>query len=108
VNAGGWNVTFETITPESAEDGEAAARGWLAEGVPLREALEAFDGWGCEGGVEASDWPFDDPRWITAYDTDRGRSYWEQGETTNHSLHFPEGVTPASKRRIFRLVGGRS
>jgi hypothetical protein len=100
-----FNVTYETITPESAEDGDTATRGFEAENVTLREAIDAL-GSG-EQGCEANESPVSDPRWVTMYDTKRDRAYWEQGETTNRSLHFPDNMSAASKIRVCRLLGVR-
>ena len=95
-----FNVTCETITPESAEHGEADSRGFEAEDVSLREAIDIM---GCgEGGIEADEHPVTNPSWITAYDVTRDRAYWERGETVNRSLHFPGAMTTASKLRVCR------
>jgi hypothetical protein len=98
-----FDVTFEVITPESAEHGEAESMGYEAEKVSLREAIDAM-GQG-EQGMEASEYPVSNPRWITAYDTNRDRAYWEQGESVNRSLHFPDTMTASSKLRVCRLLG---
>ena len=95
-----FNVTFETITPESAEYGDCASRGFAAESVSLREALDVL---GCgEGGVEASEYPVSDPSWITAYKTNED---YCTGEVENRSLHFPDTMTPSSKIRVCRFLG---
>ena len=98
-----FDVTFEVITPESAEHGEAESMGYEAERVSLREAIDAM-GYG-EQGMEASEHPVSNPRWITAYDTNRDRAYWEQGETVNHLRSFPDTMTASSKLRVCRLLG---
>ena len=98
-----FDVTFETITAESAEDGDAADRGWSLIGTPLRDAMGFLQ---YEGGnrVEADSWPISvahPPRWFTFY----GSTDPSTGETTNYSLHIPAGVTPASRIRLARLLG---
>jgi hypothetical protein len=98
-----FSVTYETITPESAEDGDTADSGFVAQGVGLREAIDAL-GQG-EGGCEASEYPVTDPRWLTMYDANRDRAYWEEGETVSRSLHFPDSMTAASRVRVCRLLG---
>ncbi len=95
-----FNVTFETITPESAEHGDTETAGFLVENVSLREAIEEL-GYG-GNGCEANEWPVVDPRWITMYRTSED---YGTGETENRSLHFPDTMTPASKRRVCRLLG---
>jgi len=94
-----FTLTFERITPESAEQGDVAERGVLAEGVSLREAFEHL--WYAEGGVEASEWPVQCPRWLTGYETHHCS---DTGAIGNVSMHFPESVTAASRRRIYRLL----
>ena len=95
-----FSVTFETITPESAEDGEAEDRGFVVEAVSLREAVEALEGLGCH--VEADCYPVTAPRWFTAYST---REDYGTGETENRSLHLPESITESTRIRIARLLG---
>ena len=95
-----FSVTFETITPESAEFGETASAGYLAENVSLGEAIDIM-GTG-QNGIEADSWPVYYPRWFTAYTTNED---YHTGETENRSLHIPDGVTAASRRRIARLLG---
>lgn len=94
-----FTLTFERITPESAEQGDVAERGVLAENVSLREAFEHL--WYAERGVEASEWPVQCPRWLTGYETHRCS---DTGAIGNVSMHFPESVTAASRRRIYRLL----
>ena len=92
-------LTFEVITPESAEHGEAAQAGVLEESATLRDAFEEMRF--AEAGIEASDYPATAPRWITAR---RTREDFETGEVGNVTLHFPESTTPASRRRVLRLL----
>lgn len=95
-----FSVTFETITPESAEHGDTETAGFVSQGVGLREAI---DDMGCAGDhIEANEYPVTDPRWITAY---RVSEDYGTGETENRSLHFPDTMTAASKLRVCRLLG---
>lgn len=94
-----FNVTFETVTEESAEVGEPESTGFEAEGVSLREALSIIGG--CEGGVESNEYPVRAPRWFTFF---KQNEDYSTGEVTNMSLHLPESLTPSSRLRIARLV----
>ena len=100
----GFDVTYEIITEESAEDGEAADDGFIAENVSLREAIDlvgSTDSCHCErSGIEASDSREDHAQWVTVYNS----ASWQNGETENRSLHIPRHVTPSSRRRIVRLI----
>jgi len=98
-----FSVTYEIVTPESAEHGDAAERGYIAQDIPLREAIDEL-GYGTQG-IESNEYPVTDPRWITAYCTNDGtRRFYEQGETESRSLHFPDSMTAASKLRVCRLL----
>lgn len=93
-------VTFERVTDESAIDGDVAERGYISRGSLLREAVEAFgDVLHANGYVEANECPVTAPRWLTAYGAH------EDGVSETRSLHFPDTVTPASRRRLARLLG---
>ncbi len=103
-----FDVTYEIVTPESAEDGEAEERGFIGEGLTLRDAVwevqatrtNAVDGVEC---IECDSWPCRRPRWITV---NNGMEF-ETGANESRSLHIPSTVTPASARRIARLIGVR-
>jgi len=100
-----FNVTYEIITKESAEDGEAEEHGFICEAVSLRDAIGAVtstESCHCEqSGVEANDSRVEHARWISVYNS----MDWISGNYENRSLHIPESVTPASRRRIARLLG---
>lgn len=102
-----FNVTYEIVTNESAENGDCAESGFIAENINLRDAVrlvtETKSSHCAQECVECDEWPMRAPRWVTVYN---GRN-WSSGESENRSLHIPEGVTPASRRRIARLVGAR-
>lgn len=92
-------VTYERVTDESAVDGDAAERGYISRGSTLREAVEAFrDVRRANGYVEANECPVEAPRWLTSY------GEHEDGVSESRSLHFPDTVTPASRRRLARLL----
>lgn len=92
-----FDITYEIITPESAEDGEAAESGFESQGITLRDAWE-FMRWN-GGHCEASDSHIHQARWLTFY----GGQDTMTGGYTNYSLHFPEALSPSSKNRIAKL-----
>jgi hypothetical protein len=94
-----FSVTYETITEESAVEGETESNGFEAEDVSLREALSIIGG--CEGGVEADCYPVRSPRWFTFY---KQNEDYGTGEVTNMSLQLPDHLTESSRMRIARLV----
>jgi len=98
-----FNVTYETVTPESAENGEAESIGFVEQAVSFREAVRALG-----GSADCADcWPVsrkNPPRWVTCenYDED-----YSTGERESRSLHIPPTVTPSSALRIARVLGVR-
>lgn len=101
-----FNVTYEIVTEESAEYGDAEERGFIAESVSLREALTLVyntrtNRVDCGDGAEASDSRMESARWIIVHN---GMEY-ETGARESRSLHIPDSVTGSSRRRIARLFG---
>ncbi len=96
-----FNVTYEIVTPESAEYGEAEECGFIAEDVDLREAF-------CLVGhmaIEADSWPTsldNPPRWLTNYEFNEN---YTTGARESRSLHLPDTITGSSAMRIARLLG---
>ena len=92
-------VTYEIVTPESAEHGEAAERGFVqpgnwrtedrGEGMSLREALRLAS-------------PQEDcGRWWSEVD---GCDDYRTGANEVRCIHPPRGITAASYNRISRLL----
>lgn len=97
-----FNITFEIVTHESAEHGEAAETGFVGTALTLREAADALRGWG--GACSANVWPLGDGsslRWLTF----GNEGFNARGECESRSLHIVGRVTPASRLRIARLFG---
>lgn len=97
-----FSITYETITPESAEHGEADDMGYVYEGIDFREAFQRIRDTGGSSHCEANEYPACSPRWLTFYGIEED---YCTGATTNWSLHIPENVTPSSRLRIARLFG---
>lgn len=91
-----FDITYEIITEESAEDGDSAESGFHMERITLREAWD-FLRW--EGYCEASDSNISAARWLTFY----GEQCPATGDHTNYSLHFPVKLSQHSRVRIARL-----
>lgn len=102
-----FRVTYDIVTPESAEHGDSAERGFVMPGgwqydietvladkesnysMSLRDAINLI---GC---VE------DSGSWFTETD---GRQNYKTGAETTYSLHPPDNITGASYRRLARLL----
>ena len=99
-----YTVTYEIVTPESAEYGDAEERGIIDTFTSLREALEYTYRTRTNqvGGIEAiePDCSSGPPRWITVFN---GMEY-RTGAHENRSLHLPDNITPSSAMRIKRLM----
>ena len=99
-------VTYETVTPESAEQGDVADTGWHLERETwkpglLREFLTPL----LRHHVEPSESPGISQRtcW-TAYNTNEGtREYYETGAEQSLSFHI-SGATLSTMRRIHRIL----
>lgn len=101
-----FSVTFEIMTPESSECGDAEERGFVIEDANLRDAVEELyrtrtsqvDG---VESIQTDSLPCIRPRWITVTN---GTEYIT-GAHESRALHIPDTVTTASARRIARLCG---
>src|SRR5262245_15611974 len=104
-----FRVTYDIVTPESAEDGDVADAGWAGPGgwkfavddpgpheLSLREAIYTAGGYA--GGC------YDCGRWVDRIDSDTD---YRTGEETRYSLHPPEDISQASYARLRRYLTGR-
>lgn len=103
-----FTVTYEVVTPESAEQGDAAERGTVTRLATLRDALDAVQRTfsnECDGveSIECDSWPVVKPRWVTI----SNGMHYRTGEQESRSLHIPDTVTTSTARRIARLAGAR-
>jgi hypothetical protein len=99
-------VTYEVWSAEDSELGATDEKGFELEDGSLREAIDAVtstrtsavDGVEC---IEPSCSVITEARWITITN---GMEY-ETGARESRSLHIPDSVTGASRKRIARLLG---
>lgn len=103
-----FDVTYEIVTQESAEFGDADESDFVVQNVCLRDAIDAVTSTRTNrvGGVEcveASDSRIEQARWITV----QNGMEFETGACESRSLHFPRNLTGSSRRRIARLLGVR-
>jgi hypothetical protein len=110
-------VSFEIVTPQSAEHGDVESRGFISPGLGALPSAERPEACGlrraveiwrqtrtrhCDG-VEAIEADCSDAtaaRYVTIYN---GREYLT-GATESRSLHIPETVSAASRARLVRLL----
>ena len=103
-----FDVTYDVVTPQSAQDGEVAERGFIDKGLSLRDAIKELHRTRTNlvDGVHAIE-----------CDVSRGNRYrlvnvvngveFETGAQETRYLHIPINATNASARRIARLARGR-
>lgn len=88
-----YSITFETITPESAEHGDYHDAGFMVEEeeADLRTVIENAQSYGiCE----------DSGDWFSSVDP--SHNYYT-GEEIFYSLHL-KGITPSTYNRIKKLL----
>lgn len=100
-------VTYERWSEADAEAGDTDDRGYVIEDCSLTDAIRLglevrYPDWA--GACEPSDSRADHARWLTFYRWNDGtREYYRTGIEEQRSLHIPDDVTAASRRRIVRL-----
>lgn len=106
-----FDVTYEIVTQESAEHGDADERGDICEQEGLRDAIKELHRTRTSR-VDSAQWPETNPSPITG--TERVYSVsvlngmeFETGAHEERTLHIPQSVSAASSRRIARLAGAR-
>lgn len=110
----GFSVTFERYFPHDEGDDicDADERGFVIEDASLSDAIQ--DGLEYRdpryaGACEPNAMPAHGVSWLTFYTWNEcTREQIEQGITEVRSLHIPDRVTEASRRRICRLFGVRT
>jgi len=98
-----FNVSFDIVTPESAESGDSAERGFVVEAATLREAIGLLRQTrtpACDGAqsIEPDSMPC--PYAVTVCNGMEFRT----GAQESRTLHIPRFVTAASARRIARVA----
>ena len=102
-----FSVTYERWDEAATEAGDTDDRGFVIEGVSLRDALRLgleYRDPSWAGACEASASNHRAARWLTFYDWNEGtRERIETGIVEQRSLHIPDSVTPSSRKRIAAL-----
>lgn len=97
-----FNVSNEIYDESSVETGDAVARGMIATGLRLRDAIKAL--FGVTGpaivAIEASSSDFAAADCVTVI----GAADYHTGVSESRALHFPRNATPSSRARLARLI----
>lgn len=107
-----FNVTYDIVTPESAEHGDTADNGFL-DSREFRESVAGICGKPAGEMKTRCAMPLrhalqlcapqeDSGRWFSEVD---GRCGNRSGANETRSLHPPDNITAASYRRLSRLLG---
>ncbi len=99
-----YSITYEVITPESAEVGDAAERGYLVDPTQyqlgdLREILSNAQSYGIVGTTRNNL-----TGWFCSINPQRDH---RDGSETYYSLHFDNDMTGSSFSRVGKLLNGR-
>lgn len=98
-----FSITYDIVTPESAEFGDFAECGFIAKDLTFRDAVSLFNAERSGNYIEADSHPISvnfPPRWFTACgETD------ENGNCRSIGFHLPLDITGASAMRVARLLG---
>lgn len=101
-------ITFETVTPESAEEGDFAETGWVdEEGVVMEDnvvddAVEFLRSAGC---LEPSSSPFQPGAWYTQADADVNYTTGEHYRESFHLVNFTAEQEQAIYAALHSLRG---
>lgn len=103
-----FNVTYQLISPESAEDGDCAESGFICQDMGLRDAMAALfetrtSHCGGVESIETDEWPVRRPRWISVSNGAEFQTGWQE----SRSLHLPANITAASAIRVYNLIKGK-
>ena len=103
-----FRVTYEIVTPESAEHGDAAERGFVEPGewkTPIEESLAGNDlhTMSLRDAMRLC-YPIEDSGfWWTG----EASQDYQTGAYETRAIHPPRGITASSYARVSRLLGVR-
>lgn len=97
-----FNVTVETVTPESAEHGDCSDRGFVSKNCSIHAALAAL-GFTYSGRRQSGLGFEDSGSWFSTIDPERD---YRTGSETTYAIHPPRTITKSSYRRLARLLTG--
>ncbi len=108
-------TTYEIVTPESAEQGDVAERGWVdeegqacvgddwdSETSDVDVAVKFLEG----NGATANGFPFHKGLSYSQADARQDRAFFEKGEDYRETYHL-EDFTPEQELEIYQHITGR-
>ncbi len=107
----GFKVTYEIVTPESAEHGEAEEIGFVMPGewktdieTALNYSGESYE-MDLHEALNLCSPDQDSGRWFS--ETSESRFDYATGAIERRDLYPPRNITPSSYNRLKRLIGAR-
>lgn len=102
---GMFTVTYEVVTPESAEQGDAESRGFVLPGGWRVDVTDDSDdvGMSLREALRLASPQEDSGSWFSEVD---GRVNYRTGAVETRSIHPPRNVTPSSYERLARIILG--
>lgn len=106
-----FTVTYEIVTPESAEDGDCVDHGFVTPGDwhwPMGSEITPSRGqvnMSLREAVDLASPDCDCGRWFG--ETSQDRRDYATGAVETRSIHPPQGITPSSYARVKRLLRAR-
>lgn len=98
-----FSVTFEIVTPESAEHGDCEESGFVARNVGLRHAVDYLFATRTSH-VDGIEFGNCDDRSVSIGNGMEFRT----GARESRTLHFPPHMSDSTRGRILQLVDGRA
>ncbi len=99
-----FHVTYETITEESAANGDVEDRGFIMSGGHHVDVANEADREACQMSLrEALRYVTPQENSGSCFSEVDGDLNYRTGEREYRSLHPPRNITPASYRRLVRL-----
>lgn len=95
----GFSITYDIVTPESAEHGDYEESGYITKGLTLAQAVQEITEYSPGEAIEPSDSWADSARWITFYNV----SGENEGRVKSIALHFPKRLNAVTRKRICGL-----
>ena len=100
---GAFRVTYDIVTPESAESGDVAESGFILPGAWRQSATEPGPvEMRLRDAVRLCSPQEDSGRWFSEVD---GRTDYRTGAVELRHLNPPHNITPASYARLRRVLG---
>lgn len=102
-----FDVSYQRVNEREAMHGGTSRHGFVAQGLTLREAVEAVRRETPSASETRGTWPdCSDVRHARNVSTEV--ECWEDGDSLTLAVHFPSNATPSSRARLARVLCGEA